>query len=50
MSLSNYFIESYGFVDMGSGNDCRKIRFHSSGGAGFTTSGVISVYYMEMGA
>jgi len=46
---SDYFAETYGHVDLGSGKDCRKVRFHSSGGAGFTTSGIVAVYYMEMG-
>jgi len=49
LANSDYYIRTYGHVDMGSGKDCRKLRFHSSGGAGFTTSGTIAVYYMEMG-
>jgi len=45
---SDYFIESYGHVDLGSGKDCRKIRFHTTSGSGFTSTSVVSVYYMKM--
>lgn len=47
---STYVVHGYGFVDMGSGKDCRKLRFSTSSGGGFLAQGTIAVYYMEMGA
>ena len=48
LANSDYFIETYGHVDLGSGNDCRKLRFHSTSGSGFATSSILCVYHMTM--
>ena len=48
LANSTYFIESYGHVDLGSGNDCRKLRFHSTSGSGFATTSILCAYHMKM--